>query len=384
MHLSTPVKTLLILAFVAVVALGGVVGVAFARDHATYDIVPPNTYVDGVDISGMTEQQAIEAIDSHLTTQAQTVSVRLLDETSGATYDIALENSLSYDVAGAVEAAISANQTRPASARFINLVRNDTPARNDITMGYQVDTTQVRTLVDALAQTIDTAPADAYRDFNDDDTVTLHEEVWGHATDVDATTNAVASALSQAVSTGASASELTAQPLDVTMSVSTTAPAVTVADLPPCIIVNYDTTMLYVFGTDPVNPIFSCGIGYGRGWEDGVLYNSPDGLHYIEYKDAAPTWTNPDPSGWGSTYPAVVGPGPDNPLGLRALKVSDAPMIFIHGVNDYGLIHHNQSHGCINVYNDDVVQLFDLIPEPSSVSTPIYVYFHGTQRDYAA
>lgn len=382
MHLSTPLKIVLVMAFVLILAAGGFVGVAFARDRSSYDVIPQNTSINGVDVSGMTKKQAIAAVSRDLSTQSQSVPITLVDATTGETFDFTLENCISYDVAGAVDEALDRNRLRSAIERIVANITGEELSPADISLGYQVDSTPVRELVSSLEPAINRGASDAYRDFNDDDTITLHEEVYGRTLDVEATTAAIATQLQQLVSGGASAEELTAAPLQVQLSATITNPAVTAADLPPCIIINYDTTMLYVYGTDPTTPIFSCPIGYGRGTDEDGTFTSPTGLHYIEYKDAAPTWSNPDPEGWGANYDAFVEAGPNNPLGLRALKVSDAPMIYLHGVNDYNLVHNNLSHGCINIYNDDVVQLFDLIPEPSSVSTPIYVYFHGTQATY--
>ncbi|MBS5449895.1 MAG: L,D-transpeptidase family protein [Coriobacteriia bacterium] len=382
MRLSTPLKVALIVAFAAVLAVGGVVGVAFAHDRSEYDIVPDNTSVNGVDVSGLTEDEAIALVRSQLTAASQNVSVTLVDPNTGETYPLTVENSVSYNIAASVEDALDRNRDRSALSRIMEDATGDELAPLDIPLEYQVDSSSVYSLVSSMAGTINRDPADAYRDFNDDDTVTLHNEVYGRTLDVDATAAAVTTQLQSAVSSGMSAADLTANPIQVPMTAATAEPAVKAADLPPCIIINYDTTTLYVYGTDPTTPIFECAIGYGRGTDEDGTFTSPEGLHYIEYKDAAPTWSNPDPTGWGSNLPAFVEAGPDNPLGLRALKVSDAPMIYLHGVNNPWLTHNNESHGCINIYNDDIVQLFDLIPDPSTVSTPIYVYFHGTQATY--
>ena len=382
MRLSIPSKIALTVAFVAVLALGGVVGVAFARDRSGYDIVPENTSVNGVDVSGMTEQQAIDAVNAGLSSQSQSVSVSLVDPNTGESYDLTIPDSVTYDVASSIEDALDRNRDRSALSRIMDDATGEELAPLDITLEYQVDSTPVRDLVSQLAPTINREPADAYRDFNDDDTITLHQEVYGRTLDVDATASAVTTQIQHAISTGVSAADLTSNPIQIPMTVATADPAVKAADLPPCIIINYDTTTLYMYGTDPTTPIYTCAIGYGRGTDADGTFTSPEGLHYIEYKDAAPTWSNPDPTGWGSNYAAFIEAGPDNPLGLRALKVSDAPMIYLHGVNDPNLTHNNQSHGCINIYNDDIVQIFDMIPDPSTVSTPIYVYFHGTQATY--
>ena len=381
MRLNPVAKVGLVASFLLVLALGGVVGVAFARDQSTYDVIPANTYVEGVDVSGMTADEASATLASYAQAQSGDVTLNLVDELGNA-YPVSLASEVSYDIDGAVDEAVRRNHERQALSRIFDDATGAEPERADIALAATVDTSSLQAQVAALAPTINVAPADAYRDFNDDDTVTLHPEVVGRTLDVDASTAAAVNAVRQAVGSGASLADLAAAPITAQLAVANAAPAVTAADLPPAIIVDYDNTTLYVYGTDPTTPIFTAPFGYGQGTDEDGTFTSPTGLHYIEYKDAAPTWINPDPTGWGRNYPASIPPGPTNPLGLRALKISDAPMIFIHGVDNYWLVHNNQSHGCINVYNDDVVQLFDLIPDPSTVSTPVYVYFHGTQATY--
>ena len=371
MRLNAPMKVGLILAFVAVLALGGVVGLAFAHDKATYDIIPANTYIEGVDVSGMTAQEATAALASHASAETSDVTLTLTDEL-GTTYPVSLANEVSYDIDAAVDKAVQRNHDVSALSRIMDSATGAQPERVDIPLEVAVDTSSLHDQIAALADSIYAEPADAYRDFNDDDTVTLHADVTGRSLDVDASTTAAAQAVSNATA-GSSLADLSSMQLTSQLVVTTTPASVTVADLPPCIIVDYDNTTLYVYGDDPNTP---------EAEGDAGTYTSPTGLHYIEYKDAAPTWTNPDPTGWGKNYAETIPAGPDNPLGLRALKVSDAPMIYLHGVSDPGLTHNNWSHGCINIYNDDVVTLFDLIPDPSSVSTPVYVYFHGTQATY--
>lgn len=388
MRLNIPAKVGLMLAFVVVLALGGVVGLAFARDKASYDLIADNTYIEGVDVSGMTAEQATAALASHASAETSGLTLNLVDEL-GTSYPVSLANEVSYDIAGAVDKAVQRKHDTPALTRIVGEATGTATERMDIALDATVDTSTLYGQIAALADAIDVEPADAHRDMNDDDTVTLYADVTGRTLDVDASTTAAVQVVSDAAGSADSLASLADTQLTSQLVVATAQPSVTVADLPPCIIVDYDNTTLYVYGDDPNTPeaegdalIFTCAIGYGQGTSEDGTYTSPTGLHYIEYKDAAPTWTNPDPTGWGKNYAETIAAGPDNPLGLRALKVSDAPMIYLHGVSDAGLTHNNWSHGCINIYNDDVVTLFDLIPDPSSVSTPIYVYFHGTQATY--
>ena len=74
-----------------------------------------------------------------------------------------------------------------------------------------------------------------------------------------------------------------------------------------------------------------------------------------------PTWTatasmlerNPD---WPKSVP---GGSPENPLGVRALYLS-WPTYRIHGTHDTRKIGRRSSNGCIGLYNEHIIELFDM------------------------
>ncbi|MGV8985754.1 MAG: L,D-transpeptidase [Cypionkella sp.] len=55
----------------------------------------------------------------------------------------------------------------------------------------------------------------------------------------------------------------------------------------------------------------------------------------------------------------VAGGSPDNPLGIRALYL-DWPAYRIHGTHDTRKIGRRSSNGCIGLYNEQILELFDL------------------------
>jgi L,D-transpeptidase ErfK/SrfK len=55
----------------------------------------------------------------------------------------------------------------------------------------------------------------------------------------------------------------------------------------------------------------------------------------------------------------VEGGAPDNPLGIRALYLS-WPAYRIHGTHDTRKIGRRSSNGCIGLYNEHIVELFEL------------------------
>jgi L,D-transpeptidase ErfK/SrfK len=65
--------------------------------------------------------------------------------------------------------------------------------------------------------------------------------------------------------------------------------------------------------------------------------------------------------------PAVVPPGPDNPLGSHALRLS-AKSVLIHGTNRPFAVGRRASHGCIRMYPEDIPKLFTVVPNGSKVT----------------
>lgn len=109
-------------------------------------------------------------------------------------------------------------------------------------------------------------------------------------------------------------------------------------------------------------------VGIGR-----LQWKTPEGITRITVKDENPVW-RPTPSIHreyaknGNPLPAVVPPGPDNPMGSHVLRLS-WPSYAIHGTNKPASIGLRGSFGCIRMYPEDIVGLFDDV----TVGTPVRV-----------
>jgi L,D-transpeptidase ErfK/SrfK len=66
--------------------------------------------------------------------------------------------------------------------------------------------------------------------------------------------------------------------------------------------------------------------------------------------------------------PEYFPPGPDNPMGMLALRTG-FPGIYIHGTNRPWGVGMRTSHGCIHLYPEDAAELFPLV----QVGTPVRV-----------
>ena len=109
-------------------------------------------------------------------------------------------------------------------------------------------------------------------------------------------------------------------------------------------------------------------IGIGR---EGWL--TPQGTMHIIQKKEKPAWTVPESvrrehAEQGETLPKIVPPGPDNPLGDFAMRLSN-PSYLIHGTNQPYGVGIRVSHGCVRLYPEDIARLFPLVP----MGTPVRI-----------
>ncbi|TVP49040.1 MAG: hypothetical protein EA345_07720 [Halomonas sp.] len=108
-------------------------------------------------------------------------------------------------------------------------------------------------------------------------------------------------------------------------------------------------------------------IGIGR---DG--YNTPLGITKTTMRLQDPAWYPPrsireEAAERGDPAPAVVPPGPDNPLGRHAILL-DIPGYLIHGTNQPDGIGMRASRGCIRMYPEDIESIFGRIPDGTQVN----------------
>lgn len=102
-------------------------------------------------------------------------------------------------------------------------------------------------------------------------------------------------------------------------------------------------------------------------------WRTPLGLTHVIQKEKNPVWYPPESvrkehAAAGDPLPPVVPSGPDNPLGLFAMRLAAGNGTYlIHGTNNPIAVGLAVTHGCVRMYPDDVAALFPLIP----VGTPV-------------
>jgi len=101
--------------------------------------------------------------------------------------------------------------------------------------------------------------------------------------------------------------------------------------------------------------------------------NTPLGQTRVIAKVKHPSWYPPtsirkEHAEAGDPLPAVVGPGPDNPLGDYKIRLGFGDGTYeIHGTNNPTAVGLAITHGCIRMYPEDVATLFPLLPVGTAV-----------------
>ena len=140
------------------------------------------------------------------------------------------------------------------------------------------------------------------------------------------------------------------------------------------IVVNLSEHRLYYFPkpkkkTD-VPAVYTFPVSIGK-----MDWRTPIGVTKVIAKHKNPVWVptasvRAEHAAQGDKLPAVVPAGPDNPLGLFALRLAAGDGTYmIHGTNNPIAVGLAVTHGCIRMYPEDIQALFELV----SVGTPVRI-----------
>jgi L,D-transpeptidase ErfK/SrfK len=145
------------------------------------------------------------------------------------------------------------------------------------------------------------------------------------------------------------------------------------------IVVNIPEQRLYYYPSDG-GRVITYPIGTGReGWD------TPYGRTTVVSKSHKPTWYPPESireehAAKGDPLPAVVPPGPENPLGDHALRLGFAGYL-IHGTNKPTGVGMRVSHGCIRMFPEDIEALFAMVEPGTRVTIVNQPYKLGWGED---
>lgn len=141
------------------------------------------------------------------------------------------------------------------------------------------------------------------------------------------------------------------------------------------VVINLVEMRLYYFPPNQ-KEVYIFPVGIGReGWE------SPLGVWSIIERTPLPTWHAPESirearAKEGVYIPKEVPPGPENPLGDYAMRLSNVTYL-IHGTNDPAGVGRRSSAGCIRMYPEDIKKLFEMTHKGTAVRIINYPYKAG-------
>ncbi len=129
------------------------------------------------------------------------------------------------------------------------------------------------------------------------------------------------------------------------------------------IVINLSEMRIYYFPSKKKPSVMTFPIGIGSEGKE-----TPEGIFKIVEKIVHPPWYVPKSiSEERPELPKVVPPGPENPLGSHAMRLSERTVL-IHGTNRPYAVGRKASHGCIRMYPEDIPKLFDMVPLKTKVT----------------
>lgn len=365
---SKTAKIVISIIFLLVIAFAGSVAYGLHLDSKLYGIIPANTSIAGVDVSGMTRDEAKAALDKKLSDASKDYRLKLNAKAGDELLqeeELSLQDSISYEVDEQLDEALApamGDRLQDKVQRLIThlqqQIQKTEPPKREIMVRYHFDAPQLEEQVAKLAEAVKADPVDAQRSISGDK-VTIIPEQTGRSLDLEASLAQANEKLAELTKDGLPSKKT----IEVDLPITSIEPSVLSSSFGQTITINLSSHKLHLFNGDKLVKTYTIGCG-----KPG--YETPTGLLKIVNKRRNPRWVNPDPEGWGANMPAVIEPGPGNPLGLRALDLN-RPAIRIHGVTNLAKLGVSDSHGCINMSNNDVVDLFDRV----GVNTPVNVHY---------
>ena len=322
---------------------------AYAWDSSRSDEIADGVTIGGVDVGGMSSDEAKRAVERALVDPLRRPVVATYD---GVKYRLNPDNlDVKSDVGGMVDRALEESRNGGLPAR---VWRYATGGEVDVAISPQISYSSgaVSEFVDKVAAAIDQDAVDA----SIDPTSTTLSEVSGQE-GLSVDEDALRAKLESAVQSPSRR--------HVSVPVDTVEPDVTRADLAaryPTYLTVDESTFTRRLWKD-LKPFKSYTVAVGQ-----PAYPTPTGLFSIVSKQVDPVWSVPN-SPWAGELggTTVAGGTAENPLKARWMGITDGAGI--HGTSEVDSLGSAASHGCVRMAVPDVIELYDQVP----VGTPIYI-----------
>jgi lipoprotein-anchoring transpeptidase ErfK/SrfK len=343
-------KAALIVGLVAVLvgAPAGVGWAAYQQDVSLRGLLPKGTLVAGVDVSKLDRAAAVAKVTAAVERDFDRPATITVD---GHRFTTTLRRlGARSEVAQAVDRAYRTASSGSWLTRAWHRVVDGSDAPREAVTVVDYDDVRLRTYVRAAANKLAVAPTNADVQ-QTGGWLTFTKSKTGRALDTEAALAAFTASLKDG------------QAREVPLT--TVAPKV--AEVGTAVLVRTGENKLYLYQHGKITKTYGVATG-------SPIYPTPTGRFEVVLKRFLPTWVNPW-SRWSMHEPASIGPGPNNPLGTRAMNLS-APGIRIHGTPADRSIGYSVSHGCIRMHMPDVEALYPLVPQ----GAPVFIVRAGSPR----
>ncbi|MDQ4005365.1 MAG: L,D-transpeptidase/peptidoglycan binding protein [Actinomycetota bacterium] len=322
--------------------LGGAGYAAYRYDAASTNRLMPGVTIDGVELGEMSRDEAI----AELTARAESRLDQQIEVVAGdQSWTVsAAELGSSAVIEPVVDRALAADDGYSWPERVFRRVMNRSAGISE-DLRLRPDRTEITDFVEGVAGEVNVDPTNAQVDFVNDELVLKRPEMGWELSVREAVRD-----LRKGLATGQTSVSLPMERLE---------PKVGKDELGYTIVVDISDLELSLYDGLKLDRTYPVAAG-------SPTYPTPQGEWTVINKRENPTWTNPAPDGWGKSLPPVIGPGPTNPLGTRALDLN-APGIRIHGTSASYSIGSYASHGCVRMHMPDVEELFEIVPIGTTV-----------------
>ena len=341
-------KTKIVIAAVSVLVVA-LVGGAYAYDSAEKGKIANGITIAGVDVGGMSAEEAEPAVRKQLLAPLQHSLEVSYD---GETWSLeGAKLKVRADVSGAVEEAIAESQDGGVPGRLVRYVTGG-EVDDQIPAEVEYSRSAINRFVRHVAAEIDREPKNATVEPSSESLEVVGGEDGRKVRDVELTKD-----LNEAV-VDASA------PRTIVASVHSTQPEVTSRDVaseyPSYLTLDRSTFTLRLWKNLKLAKSYTVAVGM-----EGL--ETPEGLYDIQEKEENPVWHVPQSDWAGDLAGQTIPPGPSNPIKARWMGIYEGAGI--HGTEETESLGTAGSHGCIRMAIADVEELYEQV----EVGTPIFI-----------
>ena len=321
-----------ILPLTLLLAVGAAMG-AIAIDRRAQRTVPSGAFIQGVDVGGLRFDEAVSRVREKVEAPLHRPITLTVDKfkTQASPWDLGYR----VDVPGAVRKAMGTRSDNMLSRVSSQLFSSGGAPFLELKPAWGPG--QLDDVLAVAGTIVADAPKDADIDVSSG-WVKIVPEKAGKEIDVEASKQAVMNG----VALGDTTVKMVARPIKPTSDPASN----------KVILVRAGENMLYLYENGQIVKQWPVATGASG-------YLTPEGVHRITQKIVNPSWHNPG-SAWARGLPKVIGPGPNNPLGTKALRL-DAPAILIHATANRSSIGYSESHGCIRMTEENEAELFSMV-----------------------